>query len=72
MKLSDFDGMEDHGERELTSWDVGTEHPRVRTYHNPKTNETYQVCSKYKKYRKTPPTDDIYEVNNFEDWLDLD
>ena len=24
--------MNDHGERELTSWDVGVEHPVVRTY----------------------------------------
>ena len=64
--------MNDHGERELTSWDVGVEHPVVRTYQDPTTNETYQVCVRYKKYRKTPQTDDIYDVNSFKDWLDLE
>lgn len=75
MKLSDFTGGDfvHHGEIQLSEWVINGEHfPTVKTYHNQKTNECFQVSEKHKKFRQTPASKDICGVSQYGKWEDLE
>ena len=74
MKLQDFDGADfiQHGEIQLSEWVINGEHfPTVKTYHNNKTNECFQVAEKHKKFRRTPPSNSANKVVRYGEWEDL-
>lgn len=75
MKLSDFEGedFESHGKIKLSEWVINGEHyPEVEIYHKNDTNEGFQVSAKHKKFRKTKPTEDKHQVQEYGKWEDLD
>lgn len=75
MKISDFTVTDFtyFEEIKLSEWVINGEHyPTVKIYQKHETNEFFQVSEKHKKYRKTPPTKDIYIVQQYGEWKNFE